>query len=253
MKTDNTTIKTTPSPDENNRVLKKDNLPETLPPPVKKWLIHSGATGKELIETAWLKQTFYMKFSPQDTQWTTGKAEQFFTIPEPSFIWDLKIKMNRILPLRGRDSFSEGKGKMIIKLLGLIPVVNVQGNLKINESTLQRFLAEMMWFPSAALSPWITWEEIDHCSARAHMTWKGTTGSGVFYFNEEGDIESFKTKRFKDINDSERTVWAANVLKTEEREGIRIPVSASVSWELKEGEWTWAKITVDSIKYNTSI
>lgn len=233
-------------------IITESDIVETLPAPVKKWLLRSGIIGKEYVENLRLQQLFTMKFNVRDKKWSTGKAEQFFTIPEPSFDWSIRIRMNNILPLSGRDIFRDGIGSMKIKLLSLFPVVNVSNDPKTNESTLQRYLSEIMWFPSAALSSWLIWEPIDDRSARALMMWKGTTGSGVFYFSDEGDIERFETKRFKESSDTERIGWRAEVLETREMEGVRIPVKASVTWELEEGDWTWAKIEITKIAFNVT-
>ncbi len=53
--------------------------------------------------------------------------------------------------------FKDGKGSMIIKVLSLINVVNDSNNEKINQGTLQRYLGEITWFPTAAVSPYIKW------------------------------------------------------------------------------------------------
>lgn len=231
-------------------ILTENHLSETLPLPVKRWLLSSGVIGREPIRDLQLEQLFKMKFSPRDRNWSTGKATQRFTIPEPSFDWTLRIWMKGIVPLSGRDSFHDGKGNMKIKLFSLFPVVDVSNDPKIDEATLQRFLSEMMWFPSAALSPWLEWEPLDERSALARMSWKGSTGSGVFFFSESGDIERFETRRFKDRDDKERTGWRADVLEVRPMEGIRIPVKASVTWELDMGDWTWANIEITKISIN---
>ena len=53
---------------------------------------------------------------------------------------------------------------------------------------MQRFFGEMVWFPSLALSPHITWEPINGKSAKATLDYQGTSGSGTLFFNEEGDV-----------------------------------------------------------------
>jgi hypothetical protein len=51
-----------------------------------------------------------------------------------------------------------------------------------------RFLGEIVWFPSAALSPILTWEAIDGTSARATMRHGGLVESAVFAFSDEGRV-----------------------------------------------------------------
>ena len=42
---------------------------------------------------------------------------------------------------------------------------------KMDEATLQRYLGEMVWFPSALLNPYVSWEVIDPLSAKATVTY----------------------------------------------------------------------------------
>mgnify|MGYP000950476233 FL=1 len=150
----------------------------------------------------------------------------------------------------GRDKFENGKGAMTIKLFYLIPFVNTKNNEKVNQATLQRYLAEIVWFPSAALSPYITWDAIDNHSAKATMTYHGTKGSGIFHFDENGNFKTFVAMRYKDANDTEPTEWKVTAIKTEVRNGIKIPVESRAVWKLENGDWTWLKLKITNIAYN---
>jgi len=155
------------------------------------------------------------------------------------------------LKVVGRDKFENGKVEMLIKILSLFPVVNARKNEKLNQATLQRYLAEIVWFPSAALSPCITWEGIDDFSAKARMYVNGTNGSGIFYFNENGDFTKFSAMRYKDIKkESEPKEWIVEVLKSKVVNGVKIPVEPEATWKLDDGDWTWLKLKINEIHYN---
>ena len=59
-----------------------------------------------------------------------------------------------------------------------------------------RYLGEIVWVPSAALSDYITWEEMDSTTARATMSYGGITASGIFKFDENGAFVSFEADRY---------------------------------------------------------
>ena len=59
-----------------------------------------------------------------------------------------------------------------------------------------RYLGEIVWVPSAALSDYITWEEMDSTTARATMSYEGITASGIFKFDENGAFVSFEAGRY---------------------------------------------------------
>lgn len=223
-----------------------------LPMIVQKWLMNSKVLGNQPISNVYLTQELQLKLKPEQENWDSGKAEQYFTTQPPAFNWSIHTKMNSVLEIVGRDKFSDGKGEMIIKLLSLIPVANVKNDKKTNQSTLQRYLAEIVWFPSAALSQYIKWETIDNDSAKATMEYKGTQGSGVFQFDKDGNIKKFKAMRYKDSNDSQPTEWSVIVTKIKELNGVKIPIECEASWKLKNGPWTWLRLKVTDIQYNVN-
>lgn len=221
-----------------------------LPSIVQKWLNSSGVIGKELTANVHLDQELQLKMKPEQTTWNQGEAEQCFTVHPPAFNWSISTQMNSILKVGGRDKFVDGKGEMTIKLFSLIPVGAAKDHPNVNQASLQRYLAEIVWFPSAALSPYIQWDTVDAYSAKATMEVKGTKGSGVFHFDEQGNFKEFVAMRYKDVEDSKPTKWTVSATKTELRNGIKIPVECEASWELEQGKWTWLKLSITDIQYN---
>ncbi|NLO02570.1 MAG: hypothetical protein GX126_09685 [Bacteroidales bacterium] len=224
-----------------------------LPEPVRRWLEVSGVVGQENIHTVWLKQKAKMKMKPEQEKWSDATAEQYFTIQNPAFIWKVRMNMPQFIKIAGRDKFINGKGEMLIKIFSVLTVVNEKG-AKINEGTMQRFLGEIVWFPSAALSPYITWEAIDNRSAKASMDYMGTKVSGTFYYNENGDVIRYSTFRYKGNKpDSERHEWVIDIQEHATINNIKVPVKMTATWKLDEGDWTWLDLEIAEIKYNNNI
>lgn len=232
------------------QVIQMDDI-ATLPPIVQKWLTFSGSIGKPNISNVHLVQELELKIKPEQTAWNKAKAEQYFTIDPPAFNWTMDTKMNSLLSLTARDKFVDGKGEMLIKLLSIFPVADVKGDKKIDQATLQRYLAEMVWFPSAALSSYIEWETVDENTAKATMEFKGTKGSGLFHFDDSGQFKEFIAMRYKDVADTEASKWIVRANKTEVINGIKIPTECEASWILNHEEWIWLKLRIKEIVYNT--
>nr|WP_202617768.1 DUF6544 family protein [Bacillus dakarensis] len=129
-----------------------------------------------------------MKLKPNQKTWYTAEVEQYVTTNQPGFLWKVKMKMSPFMHVVGRDKFQDGKAAMTMKMGSLLSVVNTADHEKINQSSLSRYLMEIIWVPSTALSPYITWKEIDQNSAEATMTYKGVSVSAVFYFDDSGDF-----------------------------------------------------------------
>ncbi|MDC6390725.1 hypothetical protein PP182_18710 [Maribacter sp. PR1] len=221
-----------------------------LPAIVQKWLIHSGVVGKKPISNVHVVQELQLKLKRDQKTWNDGSAEQYFTVHPPAFVWNINTEMNSALSVVGRDKFVNGQGAMTIKLLSLITVANANKSEKVNQATLQRFLAEMVWFPTASLSNYITWEPVDENSAKATMEVNGTKGHGIFHFDDTGNFLKFTANRYKDEKDEAPTLWTVSALKTEEINGIKIPVELQADWQLDDGKWTWLKLTIKEIDYN---
>lgn len=222
-----------------------------LPLPVQKWLKHSNITEKPPLKSVYLKQKYQLKMKQDQKDWYEATADQHSTIDPPGFVWNLEMDMMRIIPVVGRDQFKDGKGQMLIKLMSVIPVVNEKENIKIDQGSLQRYLGEMVWYPSAALGKYVFWEGIDDTSAKATLTYNNTSGSGIFYFDESGDVKSFTALRYMGSGpDAPLHEWRVDVIETGESDGIRIPIKASVTWKLPEGDWTWAHFEIMEAKFS---
>jgi len=231
-----------------DEIVQKADL-DGLPACVQKWLEYSRVMGKERIKTVHLKQTGFMR-TKEDRPWMLTEAEQYFTTDEPGFIWKARIKAVPLIDIVGRDMYYEGHGNMLIKILSLKTVADARGK-EIDQSTMLRYLAETVWFPTAALNSYIKWEEIDSHSAKATMSYNGVTASGVFTFNEKGEVINFEAPRYKE-SDGRYSLenWSVPVKDYKEFDGIRIPAKAEVIWKLKTGDFSWYQLEIKEIKYN---
>ncbi|HAD12780.1 MAG TPA: hypothetical protein DCF33_10120 [Saprospirales bacterium] len=235
-----------------NRTLNESDL-VNLPDPVKNWFRNSGALGKPFINCGKVTQIAEIQMKPEQNNWLNATAIQYTTIGNPGFIWSVDVKMNSLVNFQGRDKYDDGKGEMLIKLNSLFNIVNERGE-KLDEGTLQRYLGEMVWFPSLALSPYITWKQIDENTAMATMTYKGTSGSGTFYFNSNGNVIKFSALRYKGNEpDAKRYDWEMNILDYKTFEGIKVPTKMTSTWKLENKDWTWLKMEVTDLKYNQNI
>lgn len=232
-----------------NEIIKKSHL-EGLPPVVQKWLEQSGVVGKERIRAVSLKQKANMRLK-EEGNWMPAEVEQYFTTDKPGFIWKAKVRMAPFIYFAGRDMYDQGKGHMLIKVLALVKVADARGK-EIDQGTMLRYLAEMMWFPTAALSNYIKWEEVDANSARATMSYGGITASGVFTFNDRGEVTSLVAQRYGEFNGRYlMKPWSVKIKEHKEFNGIRIPARGEVVWKLDAGDFNWYQFEITGIEYNT--
>ena len=220
-----------------------------LPPVVQKWLEHSKAIGKDIAQAAHLTQTGQMRTAP-DGKWLDVTAEQFNTLNEPAFIWKAKVEVFPLIFMHARDKYTGGRGNMLVKIAAIFPVADASG-AEINQGSMLRFLSEMCWFPTAILNKNIVWETVDSTSARATMSFGGVTGSGVFYFNSDGDLVRFEAKRFYARKEGATLEdWEIVVKNWRDFHDIRLASDCEVHWKLKTGDYLWLKLEILNLENN---
>ena len=230
------------------RVVTSDAL-GPLPPPVQRWLENAGVVGKRMPRTIRLKQQGQMRIAP-DKDEVQATAQQYFRVDEPEFIWRVRLRMMRVLPISGRDTYLDGRGHMLIKVGSLVPVVDAADE-KIDQGALLRFLGEIVWFPAAALSPYIRWEPIDAASAKATMTYQGVSGSAQFTFDNQGRFVGLTADRyFGGGADAKIERWKIEAHEWKTMDGCVVPVRGDVRWKLEAGDSTFHRWEITEVEYD---
>jgi hypothetical protein len=220
-----------------------------LPVIVQKWLRTSNVIGREKVKTVHLKQKGRMRNKP-DAKWMNLEADQYITTSVPGFIWKASIDAGYLITIVGRDKYANGHGNMLIKAMSMIPIANGTGK-EIDQGTMLRYLAEISWFPDAALNDYIAWESVDAMSAKATMRVGDMTVSGIFSFNDQGHIIGFEGRRYGDFDGKySLETWSVRITGYKEFNGIRIPNKSEVTWKLSTGNFTWLEVEVTDIDCN---
>lgn len=239
-----------PSINDVKKIISEDEV-SRLPDCIKRWLSQAGIVNGLVIDAVYLKQQAEIKLSPKG-KWLKANAEQYYRISDPAFVWKVKVFLTPFIFFTGYDKYKSGKGKMLIKFLSLKTIVNSRGK-EIDEGELLRFLAEMCWYPTAALSSLIVWKEIDANSALATIRCHSLEVSATFCFNSNNDIITIKAMRYRSTNNGpEKAKWAIRLSDWGYMQGIRIPIKGKVSWMLDAGVYTYYKWKITQIDYNSS-
>lgn len=220
-----------------------------LPEPVQRWLRNSGIIGKERVTAVRLKQKGFFRMK-EGGNWMPFTAEEYYTTNPPAFIWKAQMSMVPFLTAIGRDRYESGKGELNFKLGSLITVADAQGS-ELDQGAMVRYLNEIMWFPSAAISDYITWEAVDSSSARATMSFGGVTASAIFYFNEKGEETNMTADRYATLKKGiSLEKWSTPIAGYGEFQGLRVPSRGEGVWNLKTGDYPYIRVEVTEIEYN---
>jgi len=232
-----------------------ENELDGLPGPVARYFRVALKDGQPIIAHA--RVTWAGEFNmgqPGADRWAPFTAVQDFSPMAPGMLWDARIRVAPGVTVRVRDGFVEGTGSMHGAVLGLITVVDKAGTPDMAAASLQRYLGEAPWLPTALLpSQGVSWTAIDETRARATITGGGTTASVEFRFGPDGLIASvFVPDRLYDDGKSPPAAhaWQARNLGHAPMHGMMVPADSLVEWLLPQGAYAYWRGRPVAIEYD---
>jgi hypothetical protein len=222
-----------------------------LPEPMQRYLRYAQVSGKASISTVRLTQHGAMRTQP-GKPWQPFDAHQYVTTNPAAFLWHARMRLFPRVWISATDRFSQGHGGMRIQLLSIIPMGHAQGP-EMDQSEMQRYLAEMIWFPTAWLTSAIEWQAIDAHAVQATLRASGTAASVTLHVNEHGQVTRVTADRYKEEHRHYLLApWSAQCDEYQEVEGIRIPTSIAITWHLPSGDFPWFRCKITQIEYHQS-
>lgn len=209
-----------------------------LPQPVQRYFRAVFEDGQPLIAAARVSHKGTFNMSETAEKWSDFTSTQLVITQRPGFDWDGRIAMMPGINALVHDAYMDGEGILHAALLGLVTVADMRGTPEAAQGELMRFLAEAAWYPTRLLpSQGVRWESIDNSSARATLKDGDTAVSLDFRFDEAGLISTVSAEA------RARTVkgglvfapWIGRFWDYEVRDGMWIPLSGEVAWQLPDG------------------
>ena len=230
-------------------ITEKDIAP--LPAPVQKYLRRSGAIGRAKPRNVRIVWEGAMRQPPKGA-WMKFRFEQYNFFEQPARFFLIRGNMAGI-PATGLDSYRNGKGNMLIKLGGIIPVVNAV-DPKMDQAALVTYFNDMCLFtPGALLDRRIRWETIDATTVKATFSDSGLTISGILYFNDTGDLVNFITddRYYSPTGKTyQKARWSTPIHRHRKLNGMWLPASCEAVWHFQDGDFCYAKFEIKEVAYN---
>jgi hypothetical protein len=136
---------------------------------------------------------------------------------------------------------------MLIKAGGLVTVADGVGPT-FDQGAALRFLGEIVWFPSAAAAPYITWKPIDDSRAEATIAAGDVRASAVFEFDERGRFVRLTADRYYGGKTLEK--WEIPATAWSTVRGIEIPVRGGAVWKLASGDFDYFQWEILDVEAN---
>jgi hypothetical protein len=217
-----------------------------LPPPVQRYLRWSGVVGKPIPAVVRVTQTGRIRGAPSDA-WMDLEADETYTTDPPALIWHAFFPKRGLPVVFGRDEYLDGKGSVVMRLLGAIPVAEARSDA-LAPAGLMRYLNEMMWFPAAFAGDNVSWRAIDDTSAEVTLSDRGMSAIAVMTFDAEGRPVNFRAERYSTTT-AKNEIWETPLSAYGTIAGLNLPTKGSAVWKLTDGDFSYIELTITGVTY----
>lgn len=215
-----------------------------LPEPVGRYLRFMGVVGRPRDWSFRLGFTGRFRIRPNQG-WMATEAWQYNNRLAVARIFHIKIRFGGLVPVVGRDTYLEGRGRMLIRMLDLFTIEDAAG-VEYDDGELVTYLNDAVLIaPSMLLVPEVTWSPVDAGSFDVTLADRGHIVTARVAVDERGAPREFSTTdRFcADPDNPKRLLrarWTTPVAGWAVVDGRPLPTGAQAVWLLPRGPFTYA-------------
>ncbi|MBC6605890.1 hypothetical protein H8B13_03580 [Hymenobacter sp. BT188] len=214
-----------------------------LPAPVQRYFRHVLHEGQPYLRSVRLRHTGQFKTS-LDGDWGAISGQEYIIADPPAFIWQGTTSL-----FSARDEYVAGRGQLLVRLFGLVPIVYGRGP-RYDQAELLRWLGEIAWLPTALLpSERVSWTAQDEYSATLTFTYQRQAISYLVRFNERNELVQCEAERYQ--SDTVRLPWVGRFAEYQTIHGVRVPTQAEASWIVDGQPRPYAKFQLQELDYNS--
>jgi len=225
-----------------------------LPAPVQRFFQRALVDGQAMVTTVNVRHAGTFNVGTDLERWKPFTSTQRVITRRPGFDWDARIRVMPGVAVQVHDAYVAGEGRLQAAVLGVVPLVNVQGAGELAQGELMRFLAEAAWYPTALLpSQGVHWEAIDEHRARATLQDGAVAVTLEFVFTGDGMIEWVRAEaRGRMVAGAVvMSPWQGRFWNYVMRDGMRVPLEAEVAWVLPVGTKPYWRGRITQMSYES--
>lgn len=186
--------------------------------------------------------------SAPEAPWAPFTSEQTIDARRSGFCWEARIRSGRMRTLFVTDAYEEGRGRLVAKLGGFIPVANFHGP-EFDKGEIQRYLASIVQCPPILLlHPSLEWTAVGPRSLRMRDLADPTGAAVDLDLGDDGRPLGCRADRPRLVG--KRTIltpWSASCSDPMEWEGLRVPSRNEVAWHLPERSFVYYRGEITSL------
>ncbi len=188
--------------------------------------------------------------------WMPAEAWQYNSGLEIARVFVMRVRLAGIVPMIGRDTYLDGHGRTLGKLLDRLTVVDGQGE-EFDIGELTTYLNDaVLLAPSMLLGPATTWTGVDEHTFDVTLGDAGRRVTGRVLLDERGAPCDFSTTdRFADLPGGlVRAEWRTPVQSWELVDGRPLPGPMGAVWQLPNGPLPYieGRLVPGSVAFNVA-
>jgi hypothetical protein len=222
-----------------------------LPPPVQKYLTYVGTVGKPRIQN--FRAVFRGSFKRStEADWMNIASQQYNFFGDRARLFYIRSSVFGV-PFDGLHMYIGSNAKMQIKIASVFQVVDAKGEKMTKGDTVTLFNDMCLLAPATLIDTSIEWEIVDSLTVKATFSNKGNTISALLSFNQIGELINFTSNDRYYSTDGITFIsypWSTPVSKYKDFGGRKVPSYAEAVWHTPQGEFSYARFTLDELDYN---
>jgi hypothetical protein len=191
-------------------------------------------------------ETGEIRMSPE-ARWIPFTAEQFTDSTRSNFRWDARIHPGKISSAVVTDAYEEGRGRLVIKLGGLLPVKKITGP-DADKGELQRYFSSIAFCPPVLLNhPSLDWTAAAPLTLRVRDREDPAGATIDIEIGDDGRLLGCRADRPAAVGKKAvMTPWFASCADFREWEGLRVPTRLEACWHPSEDPFIYFRAEITS-------
>lgn len=188
--------------------------------------------------------------------WRDVEAWQYNSAVELARVFHMRFPMGGVIPVYVRDTYVQGRGRMLARALDLIPVVDGAGD-SFDLGELVTWLNDAVFIaPSMLLRPEVEFFAVDDGTFDLALTDREHTVRARVYIDEHGAPVDFHTTDryvadpFIPGHPITRAEWSTPMDALQEIESRTLARHGKAVWKLRGKEFVYAELTLVSAQWN---
>jgi hypothetical protein len=227
-----------------------------LPEPAQRYMQFMRVVGRPQDWSFRLGFTGRFRTKPQQP-WMKCEAWQYNSRLALTRIFHIRIRFGGFVPVTARDTYVQGRGRMLVRLLNLFTIADGTGE-EYDAGELVPYLNDAVLIaPSMLLAPEISWASADASSFDVALTDHGHMVTARVVIDERGAPRDFSTEDRYCYNPDDpkqlmRARWTTPIAGWQVLDGRPLPTGGQAVWHLPEGPFTYAdfRLIPGSLTFN---